>query len=77
MIQGALNSSLAVLTRIRSFGHLTQEIAQAFMADRTFSGAELETLMDRIQPFRPVIRRRLERLLEQDDMVEAKAGVYS
>jgi len=65
-IQGALNSSLAVLTRARSFGHLTQDIASAF------SGAELETLVDRIQPFRPVIRRRLERLLEQDDMVEKR-----
>src|ERR1017187_858592 len=71
-IQGALNSSLAVLTRVRSYGHLTQEIASAFMADRTFSGAEHETLVDRIQPFRPVIRRRLERLLEQDDMVEER-----
>lgn len=71
-IQGALNSSLSVLTRARSFGHLTQDIASAFMADRTFSGAELETLVDRIQPFRPVIRQRLERLLKQDDIVEKR-----
>jgi hypothetical protein len=71
-IQGALNSSLALLTRIRSFGHLTQDIAPAFVADRTLSGAELETLMDRIQPFRPVIRQRLERLLDQDNVAEEK-----
>jgi pimeloyl-ACP methyl ester carboxylesterase len=69
-IQEALNSNLAVLTRARSFGHLTQDIASAFMADRTLSGAELETLVDRIQPFRPVIRRRLDRLIEQEYMAE-------
>lgn len=71
-LQTALNESLKVLTRANSHGFATPEITAAFVADRTLSGAELEVLMERVQGFRPVISRRLQRLQELDDSAEAQ-----
>ena len=69
-VQDSLNGTLSSLTRAQSYGHQTEEISLAFRADRSFTGADLETLMERIQKFRPTIRRRLEVLVTQEDTAE-------
>lgn len=71
-VQYALSQCLGSLTRARSHGFSTPELAAAFVADRTLSGAELEVLMERVQAFRPVIGRRLQQLRELDDATEDK-----
>ena len=68
-IQEALNQSLRTLTRSQSYGFSTSEIATAFGADRTISGAELEVLVQRVESFRPTISRRLRKLQELEDDV--------
>jgi hypothetical protein len=71
-IQYALNQCLRTLTQVVSYGFPTAEIATAFVADRTLSGAELEVLMERVQTLRPAIGRRLRRLKELDDATEQR-----
>ena len=71
-MQNALNQSLRTLTRARSYGFSTSEIATAFVADRTISGAELEVLIERTQAFRPIINRRLQQLRQLEDKAEVQ-----
>ena len=68
-VQYALNQSLATLTSVRSDGFLTSDIATAFIADRIISGSELEVLTERVQAFRPIIGKRLQRLQDLEDFV--------
>jgi hypothetical protein len=75
-VQDALNQSLATLTRVRAKDFLTEEVATAFMADRTISGSELEVLTERVSAFRPIIRKRLQRLQDLEDSVVAKWGRF-
>lgn len=75
-IQDALNQCLRTLTRAASYGFSTPEIATAFVADRTLTGAELEVLVERVRTFRPIIRRRLDRLQELEESVEARWRVF-
>lgn len=71
-IQNALNQSLRTLTRAASYGFSTPEIATAFIADRTLTGAELEVLIQRIHMFRPIIHRRLGQLQELEESVATR-----
>lgn len=71
-VQWSLNKSLQTLTRAQSHGFSTAEITTAFVADRTLARSELEALIERVEVFRPVIRRRLRLLQEQDDANESR-----
>jgi hypothetical protein len=71
-IQNSLNQCLTALTRARSSIFHTAEITTAFVADRTLTGAELDVLEERVQAFRPVIARRLQKLRKQDNVAEKR-----
>jgi hypothetical protein len=71
-MQYALNRCLATLTRAESYGFSTAEMATAFIADRTLSGAELEVLKERIEDFRPRIGKRLRLLQDLEDKIETR-----
>lgn len=71
-LQDGLNQCLGLLTRAGSHGYSRPEITAAFLADRTLSGAELETLIDRIGTFRPILGKRLRRLGDLDDAAETQ-----
>ena len=71
-MQDALNQSLGHLPAPEAMVSRHQRLATAFVADRTLSGAELEVLIERVQAFRPVIGRRLQRLQELDDDAESQ-----
>jgi hypothetical protein len=76
-IQYSLNQCLIALTRARKYGLSTPEIAAAFLADQSLSGHELETLIERVQTFRPIINRRLRQLQQLSNDVERRWRAFA
>ena len=76
-IQYSLNQCLIALTRVRKYGLSTPETMAAFLADQTMSGHELETLIERVQGFRPIINRRLRQLQQLNNDVEQQWRTFA